>query len=219
MGRSNPHIFKWYGEQLASHWESIAFLGWPGPDAFTESLTARQKDYYDLSRGNWQIEAPSWDIAPDQYELVMCTRCPYFARDPLQLVRRLVEIARPGGTVFLDWGLGDHWRIQPYRVGWVRDGQQESVTFGSHRSVLYSCFWDDALESHEQAQSFRDAVRKHGYDDARSLGDIVRDEVPELLSTAELAQLPIESPIRSDLLYLWPDSPQLNISTVLTRSQ
>lgn len=206
MGKSDPYVFNWYLQQLPTQANSIAFLGFPGPNEFTEHFSASVKHYYDLARG-WDINS-QWVIRPESYDLVICTRCAYFAKDPTDFVKKSLAITKKGGVFFTDWGLGDHWRFPTFKVGWVRGGEHERVQYGNHTSSLYSCFWDDSLEHDQNVKAFRQAISRFGYDFNLTIGDIVRQEVPAIL------RMNSQGPARISTLFLWPESPQLYISNI-----
>ena len=80
-------------------------------------------DLYDLELGNWNINS-DWKL-PKKYNSIISTRCPYFAKNPKDFIKRCYDNLEDNGEIFLDWGLGDHWRFENYKVGWVKDGEHE----------------------------------------------------------------------------------------------
>ena len=131
MGKSNEYVFPWYASHLKRRqYDRVCVLGATGHNDFTQSIIAKQFDFFDLTLGNWKINDFTWNIEQSCYDLVICTRCAYFAAVPELFVRQCVNLLRVGGKALIDWGLGDHWRHKPYRIGW-RDvmGDQESVSF------------------------------------------------------------------------------------------
>lgn len=215
MGKSNPIVFGWYRELLPKRrYERIALLGATQLDGFTGSIDHGSHDCFDLTLDNWKIN-DDWNIEKGMYDLVVCTRCPYFAEDPKRFVERCLELVRPGGVVFLDWGLGDHWRKEKYLVGWQDPdtGTQEDVHYGSHVSKLWSCYWDPKLDMTLEAVEFLGYAAHQvqgGYDGA-TLTEIIQSEVPHVIGPDDV------SPSAVELLTLWPQSPQLYIATVFVK--
>lgn len=206
MGKSDPFVFNWYRQQLPATAGAIAFLGFPGPNEFTDTFSAPIKHYFDLVKG-WDINS-TWNILPGAYDLVICTRCACFSSDPAEFVKKALAITKKGGIFFADWGLGDHWRFPTFKVGWTRAGERERVQYGTHTSMLCSCFWDDSLEQDSNVKAFRQAIGRFGYDYNLTVGDIVRQEVPAIL------RMNSQGPARISTMFLWPEAPQLYISTL-----
>lgn len=210
MGRSDPFVFEWYRRQLPTGCNRVAFLGFPGPTAFTESLGATYSHFFDITTGNWEINSP-WNIPYESFDLVVCTRCAYFAQEPGLLIKKGLAITKKGGSLFVDWGLGDHWRFPMFKVGWVRGGEHEQVQYGQHTSRLHSCYWDDGLERDQNVQAFRHHIARFGYDPNLTVGDIIRQEVPAILRPTSIG------PARVSTMFLWPEAPQLYISTLYVK--
>lgn len=210
MGKSDFHVFDWYNRQLPAQVDSVAFLGTAAHNPLTDSIQARQKDFYDLTLENWEINS-NWNIPAEKYDLVVCTRCAYFAQDPIAFVKKGLAITKKGGYFFTDWGLGDHWRFPMFKVGWIRGGEHEQVQYDQHVSRLYSCYWDDSLERDGNVQAFRHHIQRFGYDSNLTVGDIVRHEVPSILRPTSAG------PARVSTLFLWPEAPQLYISTLYAK--
>ena len=74
--------------------------------------------------------------------------------------------------LYVDWGLGDHWRFDNFKVGWTKDGETEYG--GNPDYKLHSAIWDDSFFDHKECQIFAEEIKRHGYDDLRSA---VFDEV------------------------------------------
>ena len=115
MGRSDPYIYSFYKGNIAPRGKT-ALLG------FTDN-TFFDGDLYDLQLKNWDINS-SWQLH-EKYDTIISLRCPYFAKDPQEFIRRCYNSLNDGGVLYADWGLGDHWRFKQYKVGWVKDGEQE----------------------------------------------------------------------------------------------
>lgn len=211
MGRSDPYVMPWYRSLLPrSKFDSAAILGASKHNSFTGNLDIRSCEFHDLTTNGWDINDPVWAIPQGRFDLVVCTRCPYFSRNPPQFVKSVRRLLMPGGIALIDWGLGDHWRIKPYAVGWIHDGMHEAVRYGDHTSFLFSCLWDRSLEVDPEVQKFREWIRNFAwYDDNRSLDDIVREEVPEGLAPADDMNI--------NCMTLWSESPQLYIAATFGR--
>lgn len=209
MGKSDQFIFPEYLKILNNvNAESIAFLGFSKENDFTISLKSPIKNFYDLTLGNWDINS-DWKL-DRKYDLIISTRCPYFSKDPSIFVRKCLDSTTDGGHVLLDWGLGDHWRFNNYKVGWYRNGELE---YAYHpKNYLYSCFWNDELVNDSEVKKFWDAVKRNpqfGYHEVDDLSKIVKLEVPTI----------IDYPTQKiKTKFLWPDNPQLYIITLLKRS-
>ncbi len=63
MGKSDPHVFDLYSQILPKKlFQNVAFLGFSKPNAFTKSIQAVEKDFYDIELENWDINSYKWDI-------------------------------------------------------------------------------------------------------------------------------------------------------------
>jgi len=102
-------------------------------------------DLYDLSLGNWEINS-EWKL-PRKYDTIICTRCAYFAKDPDDFIKQCYDNLNENGLLYVDWGLGDHWRFAEFKVGWVKGGEQE-YAFGDD-NYLWSMVWDDTFLKNE----------------------------------------------------------------------
>ena len=205
MGKSDPIVFNAYKSSLENKtYESIAFLGFGSRSSFTDSISGNQKDFYDLSLNNWEINTHPWDINK-KYDLVVCTRCAYFSRDPKKFLNEVVNITRPGGAFLVDWGLGDHWRFKDYKIGWVKNKEQE---YAYHdKNYLWSTVWHDEFKKASEFQKFSKWVKKFDYD---SVKDAIYKEVPVVLNLSEMSDIRMNV----SLLCLWEDRPQLYIIVV-----
>lgn len=207
MGRSDPLIFREYLEVLSKiqkSIDSVAFLGFSGEDIFTQCINVPNRDFYDLSLGNWQINS-DWKL-DKKYDLIVSTRCPYFAKNPQEFVEKCKASLKPGGYALIDWGLGDHWRFDKFKVGWRRDDELEFAY--EPDNYLHSCFWNENISSHPEALAFWSAVlhNNYGYSSSETLDHVVKREVPSLVSYET-------KDIR--LKFMWPESPQLYIITLI----
>jgi len=209
MGKSDSIIFEEYKSVLntiSSSFESVAFLGFSKENEFTSSIIAKTRTFYDLSLSNWDINS-AWSLK-QKYDLIICTRCAYFSKDPNDFILRVKNHLTPNGHALIDWGLGDHWRFLKYKVGWIRDGEHEFAYKNSN--FLYSCFWNEEILQHKETMQFWKHVTSNpafGYSNEKSLNEIIAQEVPKVIS--------YETKMTS-VKCLWPESPQLYIITLVS---
>ena len=218
MGKSDTFLFQIYQDFLKRHLpdtkiERIALLGFSHENAFTRGLPQSERDLYDIQLGNWDIKK-DWTLTRADYDMIVCTRCAYFT-DPGGFIERCMAHLRPGGIAFVDWGLGDHWRFPEFRVGWIGPGEaiHEYAIYDGTKQYLEGAVWSRSLESQPASMQFRDLIRIYGYNDARTLGQIIEDEVDRYMDLDVLGS----SLIASESVCLWPESPQLYILTLLQR--
>jgi hypothetical protein len=207
MGKSDEILFREYAKIVAGvNLEGpAALLGFFEHNQFTMRL-GLESDLYDITAG-WNINS-DWKLKR-QYNTIISTRCPYFAKDPLDFLARVRSSLAPGGYMFLDWGLGDHWRYPHYKVGWFRDGEHEEAYYPGNR--LHSCFWTPEISKHPTVEQFWRAARVvGGYDEGDDIDAVVKREVPSLLTTTPGFRI-----VTQHLLSLWPQSPQLYIMQLL----
>ena len=207
MGKSDQYIFPEYLKMLDGlrNPVSVAFLGSSKHDNFTNSITAKEKHFFDLSLKNWEINS-DW-ILPQKYDLIISTRCPYFSKNPDLFINKCKNSLKNGGHALIDWGLGDHWRFDKYKVGWIRDEEHEFAY--SKDNFLYSCFWNEDLENHSEVLKFWNAIKlnpEFGYYKENALVDIIKKEVTTLISYKTK---------NIEVKFLWPDRPQLYIITLI----
>lgn len=193
MGKTNPIIFPIY-KSLVVPKGDVALLGFNNNDLF-------DGDLYDLSLENWQINS-EWEL-DKKYDTIICTRCAYFAKDPEDFIIRCYDSLNPGGVLFVDWGLGDHWRFDNYKIGWNKEGEHEFAY--NKKNYLWSSVWDDSFLFNEQFKQFEDWVLKFGYSDVRSS---IFDEVPSILKLDFVKKY---FNVRVYMLSVWEDLPQLYI--------
>ena len=158
-------------------------------------------DLYDYQLGNWDINS-EWNL-PKKYKSIISTRCPYFAKDPKDFIKRCYDNLEENGEIFLDWGLGDHWRFKNYKIGWVKDGEHE--WFYNEDNFLWSTVFDKSFLKHEHYLLFEERVKKFGYTDVEKA---IYEEVPMVL---ELDYIKKYFNINYELLCVWEDFPQLYI--------
>jgi len=193
MGRSDPVIFQFYRNFVVPKGRT-ALLGFSNNNWF-------QGDLYDLSLNNWLINS-EWELNKS-YDTIISTRCPYFAKDPKDFIRRCHDNLNDDGLLFAEWGLGDHWRFDNYKVGWVKNGEQEHA-YGE-TNFLWSTVWDDDFLNDPNFKLFEDRVRKFGYYNVK---EAILEEVPSILDLDYIKKY-FETKVH--LLSLWEDLPQLYI--------
>mgnify|MGYP000005623526 CR=1 FL=1 len=199
MGKTDPVIFPWYDTLIESHGD-VALLGFVNNDKF-------EGDLYDLSLGNWDINS-DWFLGK-KYDTIICTRCAYFSKNPEDFILQCYESLNEDGALFVDWGLGDHWRFENYKVGWVRDDEHEYAYFDDN--YLWSVIWDDSFLNDDQFKNFEKNILKFGYDDLKSS---IFKEVPSVLSLSFVEKyFDCSVQIKS----IWEDFPQLYIFISGTR--
>lgn len=210
MGKSDFYIFSDYLETLSeikTPVRSVCFLGFNGENELTRRIKAHKRDFYDLSLGNWEINS-DWKLY-QKYDLIISTRCPYFSKDPYQFISKCKENLNPRGHALIDWGLGDHWRFDTFKVGWTRGGETEWAY--KDENYLHSCFWNEDVAKDIESKKFWNAVLKNkfGYSPSQTLTQVVEEEVPSIIS------YPTK---KTKLRFLWPDAPQLYIITLIQES-
>ena len=206
MGKSDPHVFSLYNHLLPRNdFQAAAFLGFSKANPFTNSIQAIEKDFYDMELDNWDINSNNWNIEK-KYDLVVSTRCPYFAKDPKTFIEKSIDILNPGGYFLADWGLGDHWRYEDFKVGWVKGEEHES--FYSDNNFLWSFVWHRQLAKEPEFLSFAENVKKFGYNDVEKAIDT---EIPAVMYLED-SDFDIDAyEMKASMLSLWPERPQLYV--------
>lgn len=206
MGKSDSFIFPEYAKILPRlEYGSIAFLGFSSENDFTRKILGKDRHFYDLSIGNWNINS-AWSLK-QSYDLIVCTRCAYFSKEPNDFIERIKNHLNKGGHALVDWGLGDHWRFTNYKVGWLRDGEHEFAY--APNNFLHSCLWKESFLQESEVQNFWINIKgKFEYDNDASLDFIVRQEVPKVVEY-DYKKISFKT--------LWPDSPQLYIITLVEK--
>jgi len=124
----------------------------------------------------WALDKP--------YQTIICTRCAYFSRDPLSFVKRCHNNLGPEGVLYVDWGLGDHWRFKDFKVGWIKNEEHEYAYGEGNR--LWSAMWNNDFLKNDSVKSFSEEIKCLGYDDIEKA---IRSEVPFVLDPADLDDL------------------------------
>ena len=193
MGRSDPHMFRLYTENIKPRGE-VAQLG------STDNRLFRG-DLFDRGLNNWEINS-DWELG-SKYDTIICTRCAYFAKDLAGFFKRAHDHLEDGGVLYVDFGVGDHWRYDNYKIGWKKDGEQESAYWDDN--YLWSSVWDDRLLEDDEFKKFCKYVEKKGYTDVKTA---LFDETPEIM---ELDKLKDMFDVTYETLTLWEESPQFNV--------
>ena len=204
MGKSDPYIFsKYYNIIGDTDLGSCCFLGYSSHNSFTLRLNNQESHFYDLSLENWNINSKTWDIKDNSFDSIICTRVAYFCKDVGVFFDECNRILKPGGAIFVDWGLGDHWRFDNYKVGWVKDEEQEWCYIKDN--FLWSTVWSEEFVNNDSYIAFEKMISSKGYDNLKSA---IFKEVPEVYNLKSLSSL---FSTTFDMLALWPESPQLYI--------
>ena len=193
MGRSDPHIFNFYNQNIKPS-GSTALLGFTNNKWF-------DGDLYDLQLGNWNINS-EWELSK-KYDTIICLRCAYFSKDPEDFIVRCYNSLNDGGKLYVDWGLGDHWRFKDYKIGWVKNKKQE---YSYHEdNYLWSTVWDDSFINNPEYNKFEQRVSKLNYTDVKKA---IHKEVPSLCQIKSIKKY---FNLSYNMLALWNDMPQLYI--------
>lgn len=218
MGKSDPYIFSFYNKQLPKlNYASVALLGQAKHNPFTNTISSPTKDLYDLQLNNWDINS-EWSLNRS-YDLIVCTRCAYFAKDAYAFVDKCLKHLHPGGILFLDWGYGDHWRFSDFKIGWIKNGEHEYSQYGDIKSYLHSGIWDKSFEAHNQFIDFKqNIINKNYYQDLDDFSSVLKNEVPNIITPKDIASLGALQQ-NYDLMSLWPELPQLYISAVIRKQK
>jgi len=208
MGKSDVFLFEEYEKMLCNVTaSSIAFLGFSKENEFTRKLQAPIRDFYDLSLNNWNINE-DWNLSKN-YDLIVCTRCAFFSKNPTNFIEKCKNHLSKEGNALIDWGLGDHWRFDKYKIGWIRYGEQEYAY--KPNNFLYSCYWNDVLIEDQSVKLFWESIIKNpefGYNKNDDIKSVIEREIPALVDYK------VE---KLKTVFLWPERPQLYILTMVKK--
>jgi len=193
MGRSDPLILDFYRKNIKQEGQT-ALLG------FTDNKWF-DGDLYDLQLNNWNINN-SWELEK-KYDTIICTRTAYFAKNPEDFIKRCCNNLNENGKLYVDWGLGDHWRFKNYKIGWVKDSEHE-FAYGED-NYLWSTVWHDSFLSHPQFKLFEKRVKKFGYSDTKQA---ICEEVPVIYNLKRIKKY---FKMNYNIITLWEDIPQIYI--------
>ena len=166
MGRNTPKIMEFYKKHIKTI-EPVALLGYTNNDYFNGEL-------FDLALGNWDINS-EWDLGK-KYQTIICTRCAYFCINPLGFIKNCHKHLLDGGILYVDWGLGDHWRFSNFKIGWAKEGEQEFAY--RNNNYLWSTVWDQEFMEHDQYKKFERLTKVFGYNNVR---EAIFTEIPVIL--------------------------------------
>ena len=201
MGKSDFYLSDFYTHLIeGDKFESVGFFGQSGENFISSKIIANKKYFYDLSLGNWNINTLPYSVE-NKFDLIVCTRCAYFCKHPDMLIDNFTSLLKPGGKILIDWGLGDHWRFKNYKVGWIKNNEQEYAY--ADDNFLWSCVWHESFNDDRHVRAFKQNIQKFDYRD--ELGNIIKSEVTFVLDPYQIKckKLTITH------LSLWPDAPQL----------
>ncbi len=194
MGKSNAALMPFYKQHIKADGD-VALLG------FTDNNWWKG-DLYDLSLNNWNINS-KWKLKK-KYDTIICTRCAYFSCNLHAFFERCHRHLKKNGKLFVDFGLGDHWRFRNYKVGWRNDIEHEFAY--DDNNYLWSTIWDESFDDHSETRTFKKRIKKHDYNE--DLHSIIDREVPIIYTLDELSQM---FDFTYDIKCLWIDNPQLYI--------
>ena len=194
MGRSDPFVFTFYKDNIKPIGRT-ALLG------FTDNILFKG-DLYDLQIGNWNINS-DWRLNR-KYDTIISLRCPYFSKEPKKFIDKCYEHLNDDGQLCVDWGLGDHWRFQKYKVGWVKEGEHEWAY--EKDNFLWSMIWDDSFLSDKTFKEFVRMTRNFGYHE-HNIKEQILEEIPSILELSYVQEKFKKTKVK--MLTLWGAVPQL----------
>ena len=211
MGKTDPYLVDFYLSLLGQEsYESAGFFGQSNDNFLTANLNCKNKKYFDLSLDNWNINDLPYNIE-EKFDLIVCTRCCYFAKNPEAVLESFSSMLKKDGKILVDWGLGDHWRFEDFKVGWVKNEEQEWCY--KEDNFLWSAIWHDSFSSSPEVKKFKEMIKPFGYNE--DLSSIIKKEVPVVLNIESLIAKKTFRNIKYSIMSLWPDAPQMYIALVL----
>ena len=209
MGKSDPYLVNFYTSFLESNkqYQSVGFFGQKEENFISSRIISKERKFYDLSLNNWNINTHPYNIE-DKFDLIVCTRCAYFSNEPLRVIKSFIEMINPGGSILIDWGLGDHWRFKNFKVGWLKGGEQEYAYATDNFLWSYACY--ENFEDHEQVKLFKKNIERYNYKEY--IRKTIKREIPVLLDVKDIDNCCI----KANHLFLWPDKPQLYSCFLIT---
>ena len=201
MGKSDPYLLNFYTSMLENNKEynRVGFFGQSGENFISKSIRSKNRKFYDLSLGNWDINKFPYKVDA-KFDLIVCTRCAYFCKNPEEMLINFSKMLTVDGKILVDWGLGDHWRFKNYKIGWVKDGEQEWAY--KENNFLWSTIWHKSFEKHPAYIKFENEVKKLGYCNVK---ESIIQEVPEILL---LEKIKFKN-CKYNIMTLWSDNPQI----------
>jgi hypothetical protein len=193
MGRSDSILKPWY-KSIIKPKGDVALLGFTNNNLY-------QGDLYDIQLNNWDINS-SWSLSKS-YDTIVCTRCAYFAQNPQDFILRCHQHLKTQGALYVDWGLGDHWRFSKYKIGWIKDDEHEYAY--QKNNFLWSTIWDNSFLEDSQFTLFANRVKRFGYD---CIYSAIKKEVPKVLHLNSISKF---FDIKYKIKTIHKDCPQLYI--------
>ena len=201
MGKSDNYLLNFYLSFLENKtYDSIGFFGQKSENFISKNIISKERSFYDIALNNWNINDTTFSINK-KFDLIVCTRCAYFSKNPKQLLNKFRTMLKPEGQILIDWGLGDHWRFENFKIGWIKDNEQEYAY--ADDNFLWSCLWHDSFNDDPQVKIFKQNIKKFNYKD--ELCDIIKSEVTSVLDPYKIKC----KKLTVTHLSLWPDAPQL----------
>jgi SAM-dependent methyltransferase len=191
VGRTDTLIMPFYHKHIKPQGD-VALLGFRNNDRF-------DGDLYDIHLNNWDINS-DWKL-PKKYDTIISLRCPYFAKDPYKFIEKCYENLSPAGILYADWGLGDHWRYEDFKVGWIKNKEHEFAY--APDNFLWSTVWDDNFLKHEEVKLFGERIKKFGYNGVK---EAVLEEIPSILQLKSVENF---FDISYRIVAVWEEHPQL----------
>lgn len=213
MGKSDPYIFSFYKSFISKNsFQNIGFFGFSSSNNFTSWFQSNNKDFYDRAIDNWEINTFPYKLKKkdNKYDLIICTRVAYFSNNPRKMLSEFKSMLTPGGIILIDWGLGDHWRFDNFKIGWVKNGEHEWAY--DKKNKLWSAYISKDVKESPHYKTFEYHCKKHLSDS--SLEETIYREVPTVINENDISDLDFEI-IREKAFFLWPESPQLYIGLLL----
>lgn len=176
MGNTDWKLIPFYKKHIIPN-GGVALLG-------SVNNTMFNGDCYDMALSNWDINK-EWNLKK-KYDTLICTRCSYFCKDLSVFFSGAFNNLNEGGLLYVDVGLGDHYRFADFKVGWVKNGEHEWGHFAEN--YLWSTIWDDSFLYNKEYKRFSELIVKYGYDDLKKA---VYEECPYVLSVKDIHRFDI----------------------------
>jgi len=203
MGKSNKLLKPFY-KNIIKEKGNTALLGFTDNSWFDGDLYDIQSNGKNVK--HWNINN-AWKFQHKKYDTIISLRCPYFAKKPMDFINRCLDSLNPGGKIYADWGLGDHWRFPLYKVGWLKNGEHEWAY--NEDNYVWSAYWEENLIFDSEVQKFMEYIKDKGYSDLKSA---IMEEVPSVFT---LENVDINYNVHN--LCLWPENPQLYTLLEITK--
>jgi len=201
MGVSDSILFPWYIDFVQKNVRQIngltGFFGFPNKNVvcqFVEQEYNVVGKLYDVQHGNWDLNEDDWKV-DEKFDLILCLRTAYFAKDPVKLLQKFSAILNTGGNLIIDWGLGSahfHRDNSTWTFGWEYNGTRCYGEYKGKRYYLWSTFWDDSiLSSSGGRQLINFASHQSVYVGVRNWGEQISKEFKdiELLTKDKICKL------------------------------